>query len=62
MYKLMKALNMTKKPASKDWQRWHIIGAVRETGTTLQQLSMLFGYTRTVLGTLYIAPIQSTNA
>lgn len=48
---------MTKKPApQKDWNRWRIIGAVRETGTTIQQLSMAFGYTRTVLGSALYRP------
>lgn len=47
---------MTKKPASKDWQRWRIIGAVRETGTNLQQLSLSIGYCRTALSNALYGP------
>lgn len=49
MYIDKSTLNMTKKPASKDWPRWQIIGAVRDTGTSLQQLSLSMNYTRSVL-------------
>ncbi|MEO6430951.1 MAG: helix-turn-helix domain-containing protein [Nitrosospira sp.] len=40
---------MTKKPISQDWQRWHIIGAVRNTGTNLSQLSIKLGYSEITL-------------
>jgi Ner family transcriptional regulator len=49
MYIDNSTLNMTKKPAPKDWPRWRIIGAVRDTGTSLQQLSLSMNYTRSVL-------------
>lgn len=49
MYKTNGALNMAKKPASQDWPTWHIIGAIRETGTNITQLSMTLGYAESVL-------------
>jgi Ner family transcriptional regulator len=39
----MDSLNMTKKPASKDWHRADIIAAVRKTGTDLSKLSIKHG-------------------
>lgn len=35
-------LNMSKKPASKDWHRADIIAAVRKAGSNLQQLSIKY--------------------
>jgi Ner family transcriptional regulator len=49
MSKIKEPLNMAKKPASKDWDRWQIIGAVRKTGTSLRALSLSLGYGPTVL-------------
>jgi Ner family transcriptional regulator len=49
MYKAKAPLNMAKKPASQDWERWRIIGAVRATGTTLRQLSIKHGLGPSVL-------------
>ncbi len=56
MYTPKKALNMPKKPASKDWHRADIIAAVRKTGTNLQQLSRKFGYCRQVIGSALYHP------
>lgn len=49
MYKTKAALNMAKKPALKDWPIWRIIGAVRDTGTNLNQLSVTLGYAASTL-------------
>ena len=56
MYKSKSPLNVAKKPVSKDWPRWHIIGAVRETGTNLRQLSIAMGYGRTTLSNALYGP------
>lgn len=56
MYKAKAPLNMAKKPAPKDWPRWRIIGAVRETGTTLRQLSIKHGLGPSVLRNCLYGP------
>jgi len=40
---------MAKKPAPKDWPHWRIIGAVRETGTNFNQLSISLGFAAATL-------------
>lgn len=46
-------LNMSKKPASKDWHRADIIAAVRKAGSNLHELSRKHGYTAALLNALY---------
>lgn len=49
MSKTTNPLNMSKKPASKDWHRKDIIAAICKTDTNLQQLSFSLGYKTGVL-------------
>jgi Ner family transcriptional regulator len=56
MSKTKRPLNMTKKPISKDWAIWQIIGAVRETGTNISQLSASLGYAKATLKNALYGP------
>lgn len=48
-----RTLNMSKKPASKDWHRADVIAAVRKAGSNLHELSRAHGYTAALLNALY---------
>ena len=56
MYKANAPLNMTKKPAFKDWHVEDIKAAVRKTGTNLSELSIQYGLARGVLRNALYSP------
>lgn len=48
-------LNMSKKPASKDWHRADVIAAIRKAGSNLARLSRTHGYVDgTMRSALYV--------